>query len=295
MEAELELNNTQLPIIKLSEEDELKPISENYVGYEGAVYECPTYPGLAIKIFKRVFRESINRERFILKLRKIEVFARLERDECFASPIGFVGKNNTGLKEGFFMPSVKKINFLDDFDNLRFLPNDKKKMSTIIKGSDALKRLHQRGITVGDLKGDNILIDETMNPVFVDFDNYAGLGFSYDIKSYCGTWLRTVYNKDYSYEDSDKFLYALLALQSLIRGYYFSHPDFPEYYRNLVDSLRISKDIKEGLRAILSDADDKPYVGDVLKDYRITERPILSFEDMKRFNLHIMPKYPKSK
>ena len=62
------------------------------------------------------------------------------------------------------------------------------KCKKIIKGlASALKHLHQRFIAHRDMKLENVILDDNLNPKLIDFGFSTCLGKEKQIKIFCGT------------------------------------------------------------------------------------------------------------
>lgn len=152
-----------------------------------------------------------------------------------------------------------------DFSRLDSLKDMKKVLEYIIIADKAIERIHKKGITLGDIRDDHILIDKDNTIKFVDTDNYAYLDYDYDLIPGRSNWFKHTYNKDVSKKDSDIFVYTLVALQHLITGSIVKVHKSDEYFKKIIDNLDVNLEVKDGLRLILSDASNKPYFNKVLK------------------------------
>ena len=58
-------------------------------------------------------------------------------------------------------------------------------------------------------------------------------------------------------------------------------------FDELIKRMNLDKYIKEGLREIFSDADNKPYIGDIFKDY-VFDKPLINRISSKILSLKYM-------
>lgn len=275
MSDKLKSKRTNLPTIEIASKDVGSKYEYLGQGHEGIVYRFDSQT--AIKIFK----PFDNRYYQKLKFQKVKVFSQFT-DPSFTFPKGLV-EFETHTKEGYYKNLVDVHSKYPTFDALSDYPNCHKKLDIILSGDSAIKRAHSTGLVLGDIKKENLLIDRDLNPVFVDCDNYAGLGFGFDLLPYRIRRLTEIHGKDFSVQDSDKFLYAVKALHIII-GYPISRMP-KEFYYELVMKLNVSLAVKNGLLEIFSDMRNKPYVGDIIKEINPEEK-ILSLENASKLGLH---------
>lgn len=139
------------------------------------------------------------------------------------------------------------------------------------------------GLILGDIKGNNIMIDYNENVRFVDTDNWKYNDYDFDVYPCRAYWLNNIFNKNFSLIDNDRFVFAMMILQYFIDGDIIILHQSDEYFKRLIDSMNVSKEIKDGLRLIFSDANEKPYIGPILK--RINpEQEIISKKAIHRIN-----------
>lgn len=255
----LSLNNTKLPVMEISSNHETYGqinLECKNCGSEGSVYRYNSE--YAFKIFN-----YYNKKRSLIKkFQKIELLAKLE-DKSFAFPIGLVGFENR-LKEGYYMNIVEVHKDYPSFMQLWNIKDRQTLFDIVIKADAAMQRAHKMGIIMGDIKENNILIDENNNPIFIDTDNYAYGDFKFDLYPYVIKNLKNYYGKKFSLIDTDKYLYALMVLK-----YMFSFRCYVKLftmnYKAIINSWGIDPELKEGLIDIFSDSEDKPYIGPILK------------------------------
>ena len=75
----------------------------------------------------------------------------------------------------------------------------------------------------------------------------------------------------------------MLAIQSLIEGTLLSVRQSDAYFRALIRFLNVSKEVKDGLRMIFSDAMHKPYIGPILEKINPEEK-LISKENVYKLN-----------
>lgn len=270
------LSETALPMIIIEQEKcgrEYKLVGN---GIEGEVYRCYN---LALKMFD-LFPHTKSLSQ---KFKKIELLGQLQ-DNAACFPRGFVGYSSKKI-EGYFCELVEPNNQYKDFDSktLFMLKDIRKKLQYIIEADEAIQRFHKMGLILGDIKGNNIMINPKGKIKFVDTDNWMYKNYGFDVNPIRSKWLQLLYNKDFSLIDNDKFAFSMMAIQILL-NLSFSNPKniSDKYFQYMIHLLEVKNETKELLRIIFSDAKDKPYIGDILKN--IDTEKIISEE--KRKYLH---------
>ena len=244
-------------------------------GFEGDVYKYDE--NLAFKIYPELISKKVRKNKFA----KIALLSQLT-DESFTFPLGIV-YNNNNRKIGYLMKYINTPYKYKNFDDLRFYQLYDKLLEYIIKLSNALERAHQYGITIGDLRSENILIDENNNPIFIDTDNYAYQNYYYNLISYHSYYLCNTFRKSFSQVENDKYLLAIISMQLYTPGIVISNNQTDRFYREMIRLMDIPSESKEELRQIFSDAYDKPYIGPVLK--RINPKTkLLSSDSISKLN-----------
>ncbi len=268
---------TNLPILSIEERNLYNTFTFLGEGTEGKVFQKDN---LAFKIF------HLKRLRKILncKCQKIELLSKLN-DSSFCFPIGLLSLNNE--IKGYYMPLIESGKY-KNMDELLYKSNNISKMiECLCKVSNAVERLHKLGVTIGDIRPKNIMLAQNDEPIFIDTDNYSIGGYDYDLNLQCVDFLYDIYHKNFSYEDIDKFLLGILAIQPFLEGsviesqILMQHDD--AYFQNLIQYMHIDKKYKEALRLIFSDSPNKPYVGPILKRINPTER-IFKYQDASKIN-----------
>lgn len=247
--------NTNLPIIIVRKADLYYKYYDIGSGSEGTAYIYDD--SYCFKIFDNTPSHKLE-----LKYKKIEELAKL-KDESFAFPIGLVGFKDMH-KEGYYMDLIDENEKYEDFNELNremSINRDIRKLLYFIKEGDiAIKRIHEKGVIIGDTNARNIMIDSNEKVRFIDTDNYAYQDYTFDLDPAKYHYLEEAYKRKFLPTDCDKYSYALLCMHLL----------FPDkfYYRDLMEefvkSLDIEPKIKDGLQLIFSDAENKPYISDAL-------------------------------
>jgi len=284
---DLRLSNTSLPTLEINERDLNKKY--NYVGHggEGTVYRYNE--NTVIKIFN----DYLEKEKLPMKFRKIEVLGQIEEPGIIL-PRGLVGFSmedaiytasldtsdleaftrqvlelkekspDEVMKSGYFMDRVMCHPNCKNFDMLDSLKDVRKALRIMQQADRIMRRLHKHGFRIGDVKGGNILIDQELNPLFIDGDNMAYGEFSYDIADVRTTLLDETFGGIHSRRDSDIYLYALMCIDYFMKTANMYLGYNKEYLEKLVKFLKVDPVTREALSIILSDAHDKPYIGEVL-------------------------------
>ena len=151
------------------------------------------------------------------------------------------------------------------FAYLRHVPNLDILFDILIKACDALDRAHDRGIIVGDIKWGNILIDTSLNPIFIDTDNYAFANFGFDVRPNVTYRLEEIFEEEFSYYDNDQFLLAYMVMRELFSYHGITFMDTMTSFEKAMDYINIDNSSKDELKAIFSNEHDKPSIGPILK------------------------------
>ena len=269
MEYEDNLFSTSLPTMQINRKD-INSGTYKQIGYggEGTIYKYND--SIAFKTF------DIFPNRYLLdkKFQKIELLAKL-KDESFCFPIGLLGYENA-KKEGYYTNLVKYNRKRKDFTYLDFEYDYTKLIEYLVKADAAMQRIHKKGVIIGDIRGENIMIDQNDNPIFVDTDNYAYDDYDVDLPDIRLKWLSMAFLRKFSAVDNDKYVFAMMALQYFMEHYtIISHHQKDSYFKALINNLNVDAETKDGLREIFSDTDNKPYIGPILQRMK-TKGPIIS-------------------
>lgn len=211
-------------------------------------------------------------EKLALKLKKIELLMHL-RDSNACLPKGFV-RYEDGTIKGYYCDLVNPHEAFKDLDakELLHLKDIRKKLKLIIEADEAIQRFHKMGIILGDIKGNNIMIDTNENIRFVDTDNWMYGGYGFDIDPIRASWLKRIYKKEFSGLDNDRFIFSIMSIQILLSMHFIDLRYINDkFLENMIYHLEVPKEIKEYLRLIFSDAKDKPYIGDILRKIETEE------------------------
>lgn len=261
----LNLSDTDLTTIQIMQEDKGDKYEYIHSGTEGAVYK---YDDNTAMKFYLDFESDLKRR---LKLEKVELLAKLD-DEQATFPKGLVGYES-GFKEGYFMRRVEPF----DKDNpniwiIRSLFSTRDIKEILADGELTLQRLHLKGFIHGDIRPNNILLDSKKRAVFIDIDNGMYKGYDYDIPSYVANSFFRTYKTRISPLDNDKYMYALMVMQIIIKELDIGYGQAPEFYESVIGQLNVSREIKQELLYIFSPKKDKPYIGPILEEIDPSEK-----------------------
>lgn len=143
-----------------------------------------------------------------------------------------------GQFEGYLMRKMKNVLTVDSIRNM----DDLLKIYSSLYNK--LDMLHKNGITVGDLKPANILVDLNMNPVFIDVDSMGVDEYEIDNPLYKSKNTRTITNVDKFFESWDRQdVDKLLLLACFINSLNFDNK------RNLLSKL-FSSDLSDDTKRI---------------------------------------------
>lgn len=268
-----DLHNTTLPTLIIEEKKRYKDYPQIGFGDEGSVHKYNDQ--IAFKTFDFIS----NKEKLPRKFEKMELLGQLY-DEAACFPVGLVGYEDK-KKEGYYYDLVNPLKECENFGYLQFLKEMKQLVEYIIQADEAIQRFHKMGIILGDIKPNNIMIDCNENVKFVDTDNWIYADYGFDIEPSRASWLNDTFKKKFAMIDNDRFVFAIMALQYFVKGTIINRSD--EYFKKMIEWMNTSQEVKDGLRLILSDADEKPYIGSVLKKINL-EQKILSKEAIYKLN-----------
>ena len=139
-------------------------------GGEGAVYECSGNPGYAVKVYHKGQLNKLRLKKMFLMEKKQVKYNGL----CWPEKTVF---SNDGKPIGYLMKKIsgKPLSKIFDGDEavLENFPMWKKQNLVLlaIKILQKIQYLHLQGIIVGDLRMENIVIDENGEPCLVDIDS----------------------------------------------------------------------------------------------------------------------------
>lgn len=222
-------------------------------GCEGKIYRYNNK--YSLKIFH-------NREFKMDQLQKISAMFN-EKDPSFCFPMGFV-KDYDGNILGYYTELVKYYKALKDFNSLERYDDLNLIINYIIQADKAIRRAHDNRIILGDIKGDNIMINKKGIIKFVDTNNYKYKDFDFNLKPINSMYLNRAY-KNNNLKDNDIFIFSLFSLFLLTKNYVFSGLSSAKAYNITINKWDINGELKEGLELIFSDYENKPYFGDILK------------------------------
>lgn len=229
-------------------------------GDEGTVFNYQDK--YAVKIFTRYKTIEMHR-RLERKMKKLEEMLQVQ-DPGAAFPLGLVSSDGKEV-DGYYTKLIRSNGYIESFSDLKKL----RSLSTIVEllkqGDQILRRLHQKGFALGDIKGNNILLDEMGNPIYVDVDNYKYKNHLFDLIPDRAGVIYSKFQGPLSYQDNDKIIYALMALQTITGNRDFSFQRDAIIIKRAVEELDTDEETKEILQEIFSPTTDKPYVGDVLE------------------------------
>ncbi|MBR3210828.1 MAG: serine/threonine protein kinase [Bacilli bacterium] len=225
-------------------------------GDEGCVYRYNNQ--YAVKIFNSYYDKEKRMEN---KMAKVKELMKIQ-DPSFAFPMGLVTTNGK-TENGYY---TKYIAGRRSFRHLSLEMNREKILKVLLEAEAALKRIHKRGIIVGDLKEENILLNRGNHPVFIDTDNYICGKHPFDLLPLRVGCLYDLYGgKMIRFEDNDKLLFALMSLEMLTKDPRFKYGASREDIAQAIKTYSKNKEVREVLSAIFSNAEEKPYVGSVLQ------------------------------
>lgn len=268
-----DLHNTTLPTLIIEEKKRYKDYPQIGFGDEGSVHKYNDQ--IAFKTFDFIS----NKEKLPRKFEKIELLGQLY-DEAACFPVGLVGYEDK-KKEGYYYDLVNPLKECENFGYLQFLKEMKQLVEYIIQADEAIQRFHKMGIILGDIKPNNIMIDCNENVKFVDTDNWIYADYDFDIYPSRASWLNDTFKKKFAMIDNDRFVFAIMAIQYFVKGTIINRSD--EYFKKMIEWMNTSQEVKDGLRLILSDANEKPYIGSILKKINL-EQKILSKEAIYKLN-----------
>ena len=271
---DLKIGNTSLPTLGIEKDNLFTEYAIIGSGNEGKVFNYENK--YAIKIFREE-TEYTPVGYLPRKYEKIEELANMIatqgslEDLLTPFPLGLVyykGERTiqgTENKEGFYENIIIRNKTHPTFFTL-FRLEDYKKIPYIKMGGQALRKLHQMGFVLGDIKSENILITQSKKVAFIDSDNWKFGNFDYDLPPINSDFS----DKEYDSKDNDKFLLALESMQVFLKGQQISNDRGKSgfhsryFFNKLIEMANLQPEEKEGLRQIFSDSPNKPYIDEVL-------------------------------
>lgn len=252
----MELSNKDIIINKNDLFDNHQLIGE---GDEGLVYNYDDK--YAIKIFRNCDNRS-QLTKLKLKLLKLKDMMSIH-DRNINLPLGFVSFDGENV-HGIYSRLIKH-NKLFDFNDLSLINDKRERARYLIEGDNILQRIHSNGFIVGDVKPDNIMINDSDEVVYIDCDNYKFKNYLFDtIPTRAGFYYR-VYGHDLAYQDNDKLVYTIMALELLTGDLDFNVYQSHEGLIRAVKRLHLDPETENDLRTIISPIRNKPYVGETIK------------------------------
>ncbi len=270
-----DLYNTSLPTLIIERKKRYKEYPQIGFGVEASIHKYSEQ--IAFKTFDFIR----DKEKLPKKFEKIELLGQLT-DPAACFPIGLIGYEDK-KKEGYYCDLVKPLKNYKDFDYLQFLKDMRQLLGYIIQADEAIQRFHKMGLILGDIKGDNIMLDCNGNVKFVDTDNWMYNDYGFDVYPSRIDWLNSTFNKKFSLIDNDRFVFAMMAIQFFVDSSIIRLHRSDNYFKKLIELMDVSQEVKEGLRLIFSDANEKPYIGPILKKIN-PEQKIISKDAIHRIN-----------
>jgi hypothetical protein len=249
-------------------------------GDEGRIYRFGVAE--AIKVF--TYEKPLKLHRSFAKL---ELLGKL-KDDSFEYPKRLVGFENS-RKAGFLMDFVETKPEVKDYAKLKVLKDLNLIIKYLISASEAMRRAHKDGVIIGDLHGSNIMLDIMGNPRFIDTNSYAIGNYGFSGQSDYASLFHKKYGKKIPGVDSDKFLFAILALKGLLFNFHFDlYNCYPDLYDEIIKMLNANQHIKELLKATFSDSVEKPYMDEILREIDASEvlidESLPKAQELKRYN-----------
>lgn len=203
------------------------------------------------------------------KAEKIRILTE-EQENNFIFPNGYAFVENIDTREtllrGETFQTVHKNEIHRDMDELGEILDLKTKIDICLKASKALERIHKKGYIIGDVKGQNILIDKFNEPQYIDTSNYMFKDYNFDLlPSYLMDKFKSIFNCEIGFLDIDKFLFGILTIEILLENVDLLNVKDPGMFFIIIDNLNIDNHSKNLLKYIFSDSFDKPYITDVLE------------------------------
>lgn len=233
------------------------------VGSEGAVYRFEDY---AVKLFKKVKGEEFMKQ-------KEEKMKALIQNEIkgFINPIDLVYDNNNNFA-GYAMPFIEsKGDVADMCYKFGEHYTIDKKIEFLLKVEELIKKAHSQGYILNDVAIWNFLVQPNDNVVGIDIDNFQFENYQSETNpSFYLPYYQGLCNAEGRDENSDKFSFALFAIQSLIE-YSFTNETL-DYYRGDTDYLRIyfsrldiPEEARDELYELISPNPKKEWIGKTLE------------------------------
>ena len=241
----------EINYIQIKKKELNKKYPEIDRGEEGIVYN---YKNLyAFKILYSI-------KSFQARKAKIQDLMKIE-DEEFCFPIGFLEYLTLGTQGHY-------VNFLDEsyislYKKLSVNSSISQKLNILIQIDEAIERIHKKGIIIGDVNPQNIMINEERKIKFIDTDSYIYGDYPIDFNYRTIETYFSQFGRNNSLIDCDKYWLGALAIAYLVSNENFIRCPFLSLLE--ISKKNFSKEVMDGLNLIFSDATNKPYIGPILK------------------------------
>ncbi|MDD2435918.1 MAG: hypothetical protein PHI05_02540 [Bacilli bacterium] len=160
---------------------------------------------------------------------------------------------------GYVMPYIENSIELGEIVNTNI--SKEQLIKVLIRISETLENMHKENIIYGDIGESNIIVDEKLNPYFVDMDGAIvdGIGRSNVPKLFFGN---KFVKDDTPSKELDIYLLNILFI-NLLSKQNVSKMDFEELFK-VIDNLDISDGLKQYF-SLIPNGIQSNYVTDLLK------------------------------
>lgn len=189
------------------------------------------------------------------KIKKIELLSKIQID-------GFVFPKAIILDK-YSMPMGYSMDYVKAAIRLYYFLKDKSlevKVKYLILLEELLKKAHKENIFVGDISGDNELVNLNLELKMTDTDNYAIENLKPDVLSSSGKLYLNKISKEID-SNFDKFIFAIFSLNIILNCFSLFNLDD---LNNKVKEANFPKELKEIYFNIFSDSKEKEYLGEHL-------------------------------
>lgn len=178
------------------------------------------------------------------------------------------------IEIGYTMKLVKTNSFI----NVKKALNDEislnEKIEYIKDIENTIKEAHNKGIVLVDMFYHNFLINENNKVIGIDIDNFQINGFKnnfkpvYFLKYYNNKINNDVITKDLDIVSNVLFMLHKISMPSFDMGRVNNYVQGDKIIEEYIKKLNISKELCELLTEIVSDSENKPYLGNYIDELK---------------------------
>lgn len=172
------------------------------------------------------------------------------------------------------MKLVKTNSFINVKKALKDEISLNEKIEYIKDVENTMKEAHNKGIVLVDMFYHNFLINENNKVIGIDIDNFQINGFKnnfkpvYFLKYYNNKINNDVITKDLDIVSNVLFMLHKISMPSFDMGRVNNYVQGDKIIEEYIKKLNISKELCELLIEIVSDSENKPYLGNYIDELK---------------------------